>query len=169
MRFSKCVVMTESEEDGELVFVPVEKVIMSDSKFDLYMSVIPPDSIDNVISFTDYPFFICKEFECKCGCGLNNISEDFVSRLSKAREIAGIPFIINSACRCETHNKNIGGVVNSSHLKGLAVDIKALTSIDKYKIVSALMSVGFKRILLYKTFIHCDMDYSKINPILKIM
>jgi len=114
-------------------------------------------------------FFKDSEFECKCGCGLNIINEDLTNKLDKAREIAGIPFVINSAFRCETHNKNIGGVANSSHLKGLAVDIKALTSIDKYKIVNALMSVGFKRILLYKTFIHCDMDYSKVNPILKIM
>jgi len=114
-------------------------------------------------------FFKESEFECKCGCGLNNMSEVLKKKLDEARKIANIPFVINSACRCEEHNKNVGGELKSSHLKGLAVDIKSLTNIDNFLIVSALMNVGFKRILIYKRFIHVDMDYEKVNPILKIM
>jgi uncharacterized protein YcbK (DUF882 family) len=114
-------------------------------------------------------FFKESEFECKCGCGLNNVDEALKIRLDEARGMCGIPFYIKSASRCENHNKFVGGVKDSSHLKGLAVDIRVIKDIARYEIVNALMAVGFRRILIYDTFIHVDMDYEKVNPILKIM
>jgi uncharacterized protein YcbK (DUF882 family) len=34
------------------------------------------------------------------------------------------PITITSGCRCESHNKRVGGAENSMHTKGLAADIK---------------------------------------------
>ena len=110
-----------------------------------------------------------EEFTCKCGCGLNNINQTFVLMLDDSRGLANMPFKINSACRCESHNKKIGGVKDSAHVKGLAVDISARDDKSRFIIVSALLAMGFKRVLLYDTFIHVDMDLTKVNPILKIM
>ena len=122
-----------------------------------------------MIDYSKFKHFKKEEFDCKCGCGLNNMEYSLIERLDNARDLAGIPFKINCGCRCEKHNKEVGGIEKSSHLSGLAVDISAKTDLERYKIVCALYLVGFGRILLYDTFIHVDMDYTKVNPILKIM
>ncbi len=90
-----------------------------------------------------------------------NMDEEFLQRLDEAREYAGIPFIINSAWRSKEDNERVGGKPNSSHLKGLAVDIKATNSRQRGLILDALRSVGFSRIGIAKTFIHVDLDFDK--------
>lgn len=106
-------------------------------------------------------YFKESEFVCKCGCGFNNVNQQLKDDLNIAREIAQIPFIITSASRCEVHNKNSGGLRSSSHLTGHAVDIKADSSADRFKILQALITAGFTRIGIAKTFIHVDDDKSK--------
>lgn len=103
-------------------------------------------------------WFNLSDFTCKCGCGLNNMDKTVLQMLDDARDIAKIPFTVNCGTRCPKHNKDEGGEDNSSHLRGLAVDISAKTSGQKFLILSALLKVGFKRIGFYKTFIHCDND-----------
>tara|TARA_R110000764_G_scaffold215980_1_gene302797 strand:- start:656 stop:979 length:324 start_codon:yes stop_codon:yes gene_type:complete len=85
---------------------------------------------------------------------------DFLAKLDEAREYAEIPFIINSAYRSPEHKESIKNPT-SSHIKGLAVDIKAKDSRTRGVILEALRSVGFTRIGISKTFIHVDLDYSK--------
>lgn len=94
-----------------------------------------------------------------------NMNVIFLAKLDEAREIAEIPFIINSAYRTKEHNKRIGGKPNSSHLKGLAVDIRAKDSRTRFLILQALISVGFNRIGIAKTFIHVDDDESKSSNV----
>lgn len=122
-----------------------------------------------MIDWQEIKYFKKEEFECKCGCGLNNINDDLVLALEKARGNSNFPFKINSACRCEKHNKKSGGVKDSAHTKGLAVDISIRDDSVRFIIVSALLNVGFKRVLLYDTFIHVDVDLTKPQFILKIM
>ena len=106
-------------------------------------------------------FFKYTEFDCKCGCKKNNISKVLVEKLDTARRISGVPFIINSGCRCEEHNQEVGGSKTSSHLKGLAVDIKATDSVTRFKIHKALIQAGFERLGVSKDFLHCDIDFEK--------
>lgn len=106
-----------------------------------------------------------EDFACKC-CGMNNTSDQLIDKLDEARDIAGIPFVVNCGCRCKKHNKEVKGEEDSSHLTGLAVDISAKTSEQKFKIVSALLKVGFVRIGVYKTFLHGDIDTSKPQSML---
>ena len=47
-----------------------------------------------------------------------------LDRLNKIREGFGEPIIINSGYRCPEVNKLVGGVTNSYHKLGLAVDLK---------------------------------------------
>ena len=122
--------------------------------------------LEDKIFWASVPFFKKYEFRCKCGCEHNNISRLLVERLNKARFIAEVPFVINSACRCKTHNDEVNGSQTSSHLKGFAVDIKVHDSVERYTILRSLMAVGFNRIGVYKDFIHCDIDDDKtINVI----
>ena len=122
-----------------------------------------------MINWSEVKYFKQEEFTCKCGCGFNNINEELVLSLDISRGFAKVPFSINSACRCDKHNKQIGGVKDSAHCKGLAVDISTYSDIIRFAIVEALLHAGFTRVLMYDTFVHVDMDLTKPNPILKIM
>ena len=94
-----------------------------------------------------------------------NMNKQFLFVLDEAREFAGIPFVINSAYRSPTHPESIKNPT-SSHIKGLAVDIKATDSTTRFKIVEALISVGFTRIGIADTFIHVDLDFDKTQDVI---
>lgn len=113
-------------------------------------------------------YFTDKEFRCKCGCGSTITDNDFICLLDKAREKAGIPFVINSGARCIKHNESVGGSYTSSHISGLAVDIAFKDSHSCFVILKALYDVGFKRIGINfnKSFIHVDVDKGKAQEVL---
>lgn len=67
--------------------------------------------------------FSKSEFTCKCGCGLNNIDLKVVKVAEKIRNHYGVPVIVNCGTRCAKHNKEVGGVYNSRHLTGKAIDL----------------------------------------------
>jgi len=94
-----------------------------------------------------------------------NMNKNFLFVLDEAREFAGIPFVINSAYRSPNHPLSVKNP-SSSHIKGLAVDIKANDNATRFKIVEALISVGFTRIGIADTFIHVDLDFDKRQNII---
>jgi len=97
---------------------------------------------------------------------LDKMDKTFLLRLDEARERAGIPFVINSAYRTPEHNAKIGGKPNSSHLRGLAVDISVTNSRQRFIILNALLDVGFTRIGIADTFIHVDLDNEKSKEVI---
>jgi len=116
-------------------------------------------------------YFKIEEFACKCGCGINNMSKVTLDRIDKARALAGIPFIVNSACRCPKRNKSEGGADDSAHLtteeeECEAVDIKVTGSRERYIVVFALLSAGFNRIGIAKGFVHGDTDLTKDKQVI---
>ena len=102
-------------------------------------------------------YFKKSEFSCFC-CGANKVNNELIIKLDIAREMAGIPFIVNSGYRCEKHNEQVGGSMHSAHLNGMGADIRATDSRTRWKILNALYTVGFNRIGIHKRFIHCDID-----------
>ena len=116
-------------------------------------------------------FFKPCETECKCKCGQNNLDPLVLSIADAARNIAGIPFIVTSAARCEVHNSNVGGVDSSAHLSKdnkfcYAIDLEAKDSTARFKIVKALILCGVTRIGIAKNFIHFDIDKTKPSQVL---
>jgi len=95
-----------------------------------------------------------------------NMDKSFLFLLDSARQIAGTPFKINSGFRTSKHNAKVGGTENSSHLRGFAADIHATSSSERFKILSALLEVGFNRIGIAKTFIHVDADPIKTKNVI---
>ena len=95
----------------------------------------------------------------------DNMDIDFLAKLDKAREYANIPFIINSAYRSPSHPESIKRPT-SSHIKGLAVDISAKDSRQRFLILDALIAVGFSRIGIAGTFIHVDLDLDKSQNVI---
>lgn len=113
------------------------------------------------------PYFTPEEFRCKCGCGSCDVDSAFLDMLLKARKIANIPFRISSGCRCEKHNAFCGGTPDSDHLVNekqicCGADIKTTSDRERFIISKALLTAGFKRIGIAKSFIHAG-ENSK-NP-----
>lgn len=107
-------------------------------------------------------YFELSEFDSpdKLGSG-EDMKSSTLQMLDRARANAKIPFKINSGFRTPKHNSKVGGVADSSHLKGYAVDIACGNSADRFIIVKALLAAGFTRIGIANTFIHADNDPNK--------
>lgn len=89
------------------------------------------------------------------------MDKTFLSMLKKAEKCAGFKFKYSSGFRTLSHNRIVGGVENSAHTKGMAVDIKANSIQQRDAIVAAAKKAGFKRIGIATTFVHLDNDLSK--------
>jgi hypothetical protein len=77
------------------------------------------------IIWKKYPNFKRSEFECKCGCKCDvEMYTELLDILQSVRDKYKKAVVVNSGIRCKTHNKNVGGVSNSRHLRGKAADIK---------------------------------------------
>ena len=90
----------------------------------------------------------------------------FLEMLDNARDIAGIPFSINSGYRTKEHNAKVGGVEGSSHTKGVACDIACSNSRARFIIISSLLEAGFTRIGVSSSFIHVDSDFEKSQDVI---
>ena len=71
--------------------------------------------------------FTREEFECHCGGKYCNgypaePAKQLIQVADRVREHFGAPAIVSSGVRCETHNAIVGGISNSRHLTGKAMD-----------------------------------------------
>lgn len=105
--------------------------------------------------------FKLSEFDCPTlpNSGVN-MDLEFVTLLDNLRSRCGFPIIINSGYRTKEHNKKVGGSANSSHLRGLAVDVKVVGNFERFCIIKHAIALKVTRIGVYKTFIHLDVDKS---------
>jgi len=110
-------------------------------------------------------YFKRGEFNCKCGCNTNYIDDDFLNAIDSARRISGIPYRISSGYRCENHPLSVKNPT-SSHVKGIASDIKFTNGKNLALIMSGLGGAGFERfgIDFKNKFIHADLDQTKVSP-----
>ena len=100
-------------------------------------------------------------FECKCGCRGNQIDPRVVVMHQALEEECMVALQVNSGWRCQKHNKAVGGLPTSSHLKGLAADINCPSSGQRYHILRAAMHQGVTRIGIGKDFVHVDIERTK--------
>lgn len=64
-----------------------------------------------------------EEFTCKCGCNLNLEYPEVVAIAQEIRDEFNRPIIVTSGTRCSSHNRKVGGVKNSRHMMGKAIDM----------------------------------------------
>ena len=95
-----------------------------------------------------------------------NMRDEFVELLQEARDIAEIPFKINSGYRTKEYHLDLGKrgysiAKRSAHCEGYAADIACGDSKKRWLIVGALLLAGFNRIGIGSSFIHVDNSPSK--------
>lgn len=90
------------------------------------------------------------------GTSMEGLDSHLITLLELAEKFAGAQFMITSAFR-----KGEG-----SHGLGLAVGIRCSTSRPRFRIVAALMRVGFRRIGIYDLHIHADLSFERDQEVL---
>ena len=120
--------------------------------------------------------FSHSEVACKCGrCkGAAKISPDLMVRLQAVRDEVG-PIRITSGVRCRKHAESRTRPT-SSHVPndlgdiegkvGHAVDIAAVGSGRRFRLLAAAIAAGFTRIGIGKSFLHLDNDYKKSQGVI---
>ena len=76
----------------------------------------------------DIKYFKRSEFKCQCGGKYCNgypveMQEKVVKAADKVRAHFDKPVTVSSGIRCTKHNAEVGGVSNSRHLQGKAIDL----------------------------------------------
>jgi hypothetical protein len=100
------------------------------------------------ISWDSIKHFKKSEFTCKCGCGLNNIQIEVVKIADEVREHFRSPAIVTSGTRCTKHNAEVGGVRNSRHIQGKAIDMY-LQNVNWYDLLEYLRELEQKGKIRY--------------------
>lgn len=104
-------------------------------------------------------YFAPAEFKrCTPSCSIDQMDQRFLDTLDAMRAQAGIPLVLNCAYRSVAHEKARGRSGNSAHTKGLAADIRCNSSATRWKIVTAALALGIRRIGIDKSYVHVDID-----------
>lgn len=136
------------------------------------------------------------QIRCHCGCNKDNLDTMVLKFLDKIRKEVGRPVNINSGCRCKIHDLNIylGKLKRrldartltrdkykelvrlekdkkrtSSHIKGLAVDIRVTGTRERFEILQAIFQFAspyIARIGIGESFIHFDIDPDKVQDVI---
>ncbi len=107
------------------------------------------------------PNFTREEFRCRCGKYCNGFPAEPAERLVRAaqalRDQVGRSMPISSGVRCREHNANVGGVSNSRHLLGHAMDfrVEGMTSAQVLPLAKALPGIVYAY-AIDDSFVHMD-------------
>jgi len=107
--------------------------------------------------------FKFSEFACRC-CGVNKCSKEFMEKVDLARDLSGVPWVLNSAYRCKENNEKVGGQKDSAHMEGLAVDVRATDPFIRFRIITGAIQAGFTRIKVYSRWVHIDETKNESKP-----
>lgn len=106
---------------------------------------------------SDWKYFKREEFACKCGCGTNEISDEFITVLDTLRGQAGFPFRISSGYRCADHPEEAKKEKPGQHHEGIAADILIDTSAQRHALLDCAFRDGrFNGVGIANTFVHLD-------------
>lgn len=109
-------------------------------------------------------YFDRSEFACHCGGKYCNgfpaePKEKLIRVADKIRKAKKAPATVSSGVRCQTHNANVGGVSNSRHLQGKAMDFcvaglsanQLLAEVKKYPEIRYAYAID-------SSFVHMDIE-----------
>ena len=107
----------------------------------------------------DIKYFRKAEFACKCGCGASDMEEKLIKTADKVRTYFGKTMIVSSGRRCTKHNANVGGVSNSRHLSGKAMDfcVSGISASMVLTYVQKLPEIRYAY-AIDSNFVHMDIE-----------
>jgi uncharacterized protein YcbK (DUF882 family) len=87
------------------------------------------------------------------------MNEKLVRIADKVRKHFGAPITISSGLRCATHNANVGGVSNSRHKLGKAMDfcVRSKTSAQVLAYVQKLPGIRYAY-AIDGSYVHMDVE-----------
>lgn len=88
---------------------------------------------------------------------------DLCFKLVRARDLFGAAIIITSGFRDPNSNTAAGGVKDSAHETGKAVDIRCVDIDMQKRLIWALCLSGFRRVGAYDKHVHADVSDEKDN------
>ena len=104
----------------------------------------------------DLTYFSRSEFSCQY-TGENKIEDSLLLKVDELRERCGFPFIITSGYRSLAHPIERAKKTNTgTHAQGIAADIKVIDGVQRFKIVSEAIKMGFTGIGVASNFVHVD-------------
>lgn len=109
-----------------------------------------------------FRYFQRSEFACRCGCGRNEIPDDFIHDMDDLREACGFPLVINSGWRCENHPKELAKDRPGQHNRA-AADVRAVNGHQLYIIQENAYALGFRGVAAGKGFVHIDTRSTKTS------
>lgn len=90
-------------------------------------------------------------------CGEMHMNDEFMQLMDEMREKAGFPYHVTSGYRCSEHNQAVSSTgPRGPHTTGKALDIAAMDSWTRLRIVQIAIEHEIQRIGIAKTFIHLD-------------
>jgi uncharacterized protein YcbK (DUF882 family) len=107
--------------------------------------------------------FTRDEFKCKCGKHCDGFpvepEKKLVTVADRVRAHFGKAAIISSGVRCKQHNANVGGVANSRHLSGKAMDFRVSGKSAKEVLAYAEKQPEIRyAYAIDKNYIHMDIE-----------
>ena len=104
-------------------------------------------------------YFKKGEFACKCGCGASDMEEKLIKTADKVRAYFGKSIMVSSGRRCTKHNARVGGVPNSRHLSGKAMDfcVSGLSASMVLTYVQKLPEIRYAY-AIDRDFVHMDVE-----------
>jgi hypothetical protein len=108
-------------------------------------------------------YFKREEFKCKCGKYCDGFPAEpkkkLVTVADRVRQYFGNPAIVSSGVRCKQHNANVGGVANSRHLSGKAMDFRVSGRSAKEVLAYAQKQPEIRyAYAIDKNYIHMDIE-----------
>lgn len=116
------------------------------------IQLISKSSLDRFNTFISH-----QEFKCRCrfkDCTYTLYLERTINSFLLLREYFGEAIIVTSGYRCQRHNKKVGGLATSYHLKGCAIDLQP-KKMDDLDLLESYARIFFDVVVRYDTFIHC--------------
>ena len=95
-----------------------------------------------------------------------DIDISLIASLEKLERESRLELEFSSGYRCKACNAAAGGVKNSAHLRGLAVDILVDNSVERFQLLFAAVILGFRRVGIGRRFVHLDLDLNLAQDVL---
>lgn len=130
----------------------------------IMLSVKSSIKYDDHTEFNEY--FNSREFDSPdIPYSGNYLNKDLLRVLYVVRLNTGVPMIITSGIRSVEHNNLVGGVSNSEHLYGDAVDIFCPTSKYRYDVLKELFRLRINRIGIKNNMIHIGVSEVHVKEV----